>query len=190
MVSKLYWATLHRELGKLAMDVLGAEAEILRGAPVRALAPPAALPLQPRRHHLRGLQRDPEEHHRRAGARPAARAERVQMIPSMPAGPRPPPGKTVLVTAAAGTGIGFAAAKRCAEEGAAVVLSDVHERRLGEAAEKLEAVLGRRPPTIRCDVDGRGRRPPHVRRRRVGARAPRRPREQRRPRGDRERGRR
>ncbi len=28
MVSKLYWATWHRNLGKLAMDVLGAEAEI------------------------------------------------------------------------------------------------------------------------------------------------------------------
>ena len=35
-------------------------------------------------------------------------------------------GKTVLVTAAAGTGIGFAAAQRCAEEGARVVLSDAH----------------------------------------------------------------
>ena len=41
----------------------------------------------------------------------------------------------VVVTAAAGTGIGFAAAKRCAEEGAVVVISDAHERRLGEAAD-------------------------------------------------------
>jgi 3-oxoacyl-[acyl-carrier protein] reductase len=65
----------------------------------------------------------------------------------MPAAPPSPPeypaahgllaGKTVLVTAAAGTGIGFAAAKRCVEEGARVVLSDAHERRLGEAAEQL-----------------------------------------------------
>ena len=38
-------------------------------------------------------------------------------------------GKTVLVTAAAGTGIGFATAKRCVEEGAQVVISDKHERR-------------------------------------------------------------
>ena len=44
-------------------------------------------------------------------------------------------GKTVLVTAAAGTGIGFATAKRCVEEGARVVVSDIHERRLGEAAD-------------------------------------------------------
>jgi 3-oxoacyl-[acyl-carrier protein] reductase len=61
-------------------------------------------------------------------------------------------GKTVLVTAAAGTGIGFATAKRCAEEGAVVVLSDRHERRLGEAAEQLEEVTGARPATAVCDV--------------------------------------
>jgi 3-oxoacyl-[acyl-carrier protein] reductase len=61
-------------------------------------------------------------------------------------------GKAVLVTAAAGTGIGFATAKRCAEEGAVVVLSDQHERRLGEAAEQLEGVVGTRPATVVCDV--------------------------------------
>jgi 3-oxoacyl-[acyl-carrier protein] reductase len=61
-------------------------------------------------------------------------------------------GKTVLVTAAAGTGIGFATAKRCAEEGAVVVLSDQHERRLGEAAEELESVAGTPPATVVCDV--------------------------------------
>ncbi len=49
-------------------------------------------------------------------------------------------GKAVLVTAAAGTGIGFATAKRCLEEGADVFISDIHERRLGEAVEKLKAV--------------------------------------------------
>jgi 3-oxoacyl-[acyl-carrier protein] reductase len=61
-------------------------------------------------------------------------------------------GKSVLVTAAAGTGIGFATAKRCAEEGAVVVLSDQHEGRLGEAAERLEDVMGARPTTAVCDV--------------------------------------
>jgi 3-oxoacyl-[acyl-carrier protein] reductase len=60
-------------------------------------------------------------------------------------------GKTVLVTAAAGTGIGFATAKRCVEEGATVVISDRHERRLGEAADAL-AELGRRPLAVPCDV--------------------------------------
>jgi 3-oxoacyl-[acyl-carrier protein] reductase len=59
-------------------------------------------------------------------------------------------GKAVLVTAAAGTGIGFATAKRCLEEGATVVLSDAHERRLAEAADEL-GVEG-----IVCDVTDEG----------------------------------
>jgi 3-oxoacyl-[acyl-carrier protein] reductase len=61
-------------------------------------------------------------------------------------------GKSVLVTAAAGTGIGFATARRCAEEGARVMLSDLHERRLGESAAELEKLTGVRPPTHLCDV--------------------------------------
>jgi 3-oxoacyl-[acyl-carrier protein] reductase len=63
-------------------------------------------------------------------------------------------GKSVLVTAAAGTGIGFAAAKRCAEEGARVVLSDAHERRLHQAAEELAKALNtsEKPKVIVCDV--------------------------------------
>jgi len=55
-------------------------------------------------------------------------------------------GKVVVVTAAAGTGIGFATAKKAQEEGATVVVSDWHERRLAESAEAL-GVLG-----VRCDV--------------------------------------
>jgi len=51
-------------------------------------------------------------------------------------------GKRVLVTAAAGTGIGFATAKRCAEEGAIVAISDRHERRLAESADQLAEVMG------------------------------------------------
>jgi 3-oxoacyl-[acyl-carrier protein] reductase len=49
-------------------------------------------------------------------------------------------GKTVLVTAAAGTGIGFATAKRCVEEGARVAITDIHERRLDESARELGAL--------------------------------------------------
>jgi 3-oxoacyl-[acyl-carrier protein] reductase len=56
-------------------------------------------------------------------------------------------GKTVLVTAAAGTGIGFAVAKRAVEEGARVMISDIHERRLAEAAKELGGV-----PSARCNV--------------------------------------
>ena len=52
-------------------------------------------------------------------------------------------GKSVLVTAAAGAGIGFAAAKRCAEEGArALLISDVHERRLNEAVVAIRRETG------------------------------------------------
>ncbi|MCB9727268.1 MAG: SDR family oxidoreductase [Deltaproteobacteria bacterium] len=75
--------------------------------------------------------------------------------------PAPPPypeprgllrGKRVVITAAAGGGIGFAVARRCVEEGATVVISDIHERRLGEAADALEALGGARPLALRCDV--------------------------------------
>ncbi len=77
-----------------------------------------------------------------------------------PAGPAPRPhgshgllaGRTVLVTAAAGTGIGFATARRCAEEGARVVISDRHERRLAEAAAQLAELGGERPLALICDV--------------------------------------
>ncbi len=61
-------------------------------------------------------------------------------------------GKTVLVTAAAGSGIGFATAKRCVEEGARVMISDIHPRRLGEAAEALEKVAGEPIPSRLCNV--------------------------------------
>lgn len=69
----------------------------------------------------------------------------------------PPPhalleAKTVVVTAAAGTGIGFATAKRALEEGARVVVSDHHERRLGEAVEQLSEITGTAPASAVCDV--------------------------------------
>jgi 3-oxoacyl-[acyl-carrier protein] reductase len=80
--------------------------------------------------------------------------------------PSPPPiapsghgllaGKTVVVTAAAGTGIGYAAAKRCLQEGARVLISDQHERRLAEASESLAEIDGKAPPVLRCDVTDEG----------------------------------
>ncbi|MEY2927949.1 MAG: hypothetical protein RL367_2426 [Pseudomonadota bacterium] len=74
------------------------------------------------------------------------------MIPAYPEPRNLLKGKTVVVTAAAGTGIGFAVAKRAAEEGATVLISDFHERRLGEAADKIAAETGQRPATCICDV--------------------------------------
>jgi 3-oxoacyl-[acyl-carrier protein] reductase len=51
--------------------------------------------------------------------------------------------KAVLITAAAGAGIGFAAAVKAAEEGArSVVISDIHEGRLNKSVEKLKADTG------------------------------------------------
>ena len=69
-------------------------------------------------------------------------------------------GRSVVITAAAGAGIGFAAAKRCVEEGARVVISDIHERRLAKAAETLSALAGEPVlgvpcnVTVQADVDG------------------------------------
>ncbi|QYG95611.1 SDR family oxidoreductase [Iamia sp. SCSIO 61187] len=60
--------------------------------------------------------------------------------------------KGVVVTAAAGTGIGSAVARRALEEGARVLISDLHERRLGETADRLEAETGTRPATALCNV--------------------------------------
>lgn len=64
--------------------------------------------------------------------------------------------KTVLVTAAAGTGIGFATAKRCVEEGARVAISDRHERRLAESTEQLAEIAGAPVLPVPCDVTVEG----------------------------------
>jgi 3-oxoacyl-[acyl-carrier protein] reductase len=62
--------------------------------------------------------------------------------------------KVVVITAAAGAGIGAAVARRVLEEGAkGVVLGDTHERRLGEAEETLGQEFGAdRVRTLLCDV--------------------------------------
>ena len=54
--------------------------------------------------------------------------------------------KVVVVTAAAGTGIGSSVARRAVEEGATVVVSDWHERRLAATASDLGV------KAIPCDV--------------------------------------
>jgi len=61
-------------------------------------------------------------------------------------------GKRVVITAAAGTGIGFSAAKRCLEEGATVFISDIHEGRLQKAQDALETETGTRPDFAMCNV--------------------------------------
>jgi len=74
-------------------------------------------------------------------------------VPDYPPGRGLLAGKTVLVTAAAGTGIGFATAKRCVEEGARVAITDIHERRLRESAEELGALGILANVTSQDDVD-------------------------------------
>jgi 3-oxoacyl-[acyl-carrier protein] reductase len=81
-----------------------------------------------------------------------------------PTAPRPAPdepgghsllaGKVALVTAAAGTGIGSATARRFLQEGATVVVSDAHERRLAETVEALTGLTadGKPPLGVACDV--------------------------------------
>src|SRR5258708_37127979 len=60
----------------------------------------------------------------------------------------PPPGhdllagKAVVLTAAAGTGIGGAAARRCLDEGASLALSDAHAARLAATQDELAARYG------------------------------------------------
>jgi 3-oxoacyl-[acyl-carrier protein] reductase len=62
-------------------------------------------------------------------------------------------GKVVVITAAAGTGIGSATARRCLDEGAQVVLSDHHERRLAQIRDELAAAHGTGQVwSVPCDV--------------------------------------
>jgi 3-oxoacyl-[acyl-carrier protein] reductase len=72
--------------------------------------------------------------------------------PTPPEGHRLLDGKVVVITAAAGTGIGSAAARRCLEEGAEVVISDQHTRRLGETRAELAAAHSGRVWSVPCDV--------------------------------------
>ncbi|MEI6252855.1 MAG: (5R,7aS)-5-hydroxy-7a-methyl-1-oxo-2,3,5,6,7,7a-hexahydro-1H-indene-carboxyl-CoA reductase [Mycobacteriaceae bacterium] len=61
-------------------------------------------------------------------------------------------GRVVVVTAAAGTGIGSATARRALLEGADVMISDHHERRLGETRDALSALGLGRVESVVCDV--------------------------------------
>ena len=78
-------------------------------------------------------------------------------MPKLPTPDYVPPhdllkGKTVLMTAAAGAGIGFATAQRCAEEGAQLFISDIHEQRTAAAAEKLAEISGKPCGYRLCNV--------------------------------------
>ena len=72
--------------------------------------------------------------------------------PAYPPGHELLAGKVAVVTAAAGTGIGQATARRALDEGAQVVLSDAHERRLRETVDQLAAAYPGRVAGVTCDV--------------------------------------
>jgi 3-oxoacyl-[acyl-carrier protein] reductase len=81
--------------------------------------------------------------------------------PGSPEPPRPPAppagrellaGKVVVITAAAGAGIGAATARRCLDEGALVAISDQHEPRLAALAAELQEAGGDRVWSQPCDV--------------------------------------
>ncbi|WP_371550240.1 SDR family oxidoreductase [Streptomyces sp. NBC_00554] len=62
-------------------------------------------------------------------------------------------GRTAVITAAAGAGIGGATARRFLEEGARVLIGDAHARRLKESAEALAAEFGASSvASLPCDV--------------------------------------
>jgi 3-oxoacyl-[acyl-carrier protein] reductase len=62
-------------------------------------------------------------------------------------------GRTAVITAAAGAGIGGATARRFLEEGARVLISDAHIRRLKEYEEELAAEFGEQAVgALPCDV--------------------------------------
>jgi 3-oxoacyl-[acyl-carrier protein] reductase len=86
----------------------------------------------------------------------------VTVTPGAPPGGRPPQtppggrdllaGKVVVITAAAGAGIGSATARRCLDEGASVAVSDRHEARLSEIHDELDEAHPGRVWSAPCDV--------------------------------------
>src|SRR6266849_5496778 len=112
----------------------------------------ARRPSRKARKHERAPEQPPSRPAASVAQRPGAAGARSGSMSGYPEGHQLLEGKTVLITAAAGTGIGFATAKRCVEEGARIAISDVHERRLGEAADALAEIGGERPVAVVGDV--------------------------------------
>ena len=61
-------------------------------------------------------------------------------------------GRTAIVTAAAGAGIGQAVARIFLEEGAQVLITDAHARRVEEVGKQLSEEFGRDVPALEVDV--------------------------------------
>ncbi len=76
----------------------------------------------------------------------------VHVTATPPAGRDLLAGKVVVITAAAGTGIGSATARRCLDEGASVAVSDRHQARLAEIHDELTEAHSGRVWSAPCDV--------------------------------------
>ena len=73
------------------------------------------------------------------------------MNPQYPEGRNLFKDQNILITAAAGSGIGFSTAKRFLEEGANIFISDIHQGRLDEASKLHRAGRqGTLPRPDRC----------------------------------------
>ncbi|CAM5298183.1 hypothetical protein SALBM135S_02891 [Streptomyces alboniger] len=84
---------------------------------------------------------------------PDAPAGRTPDAPARPSGHALLAGRTAVITAAAGAGIGGATARRFLEEGARIVLGDAHPRRTKESVAALAEEFGAdRVDGIPCDV--------------------------------------
>ena len=59
MIYKLYWSSWHRNLGKLAMDVLGPEAELIESGPYELNKLQSLFSVYPSGYDLRWYQSDP-----------------------------------------------------------------------------------------------------------------------------------
>src|SRR5689334_8715725 len=101
----------------------------------------AHVSVHPCGHDLRRVERSAAQYHLRARARTSSRGS---LMPDLSVAPQPVSGhglltgRAAVITAAAGTGIGSATARRLLAEGADVVVSDWHERRLGETEVELK----------------------------------------------------
>ena len=174
MITKLFWATWHRDLGELAMDVLGAEADLTAQDSDEPYDPTLLQRLflfsradtiyggsnQIQRNIIgeRALGLPPRAQGRPDRPPPIDRRPDIRDRPDYVPGHGLLAGKTVVVTAAAGTGIGSAVARKALEEGATVLISDApraparRDRRRSSAEE-----TGTRPATQLCNVTVRGR---------------------------------
>ena len=146
---KILWSRWHQGLGELAMEILGASSMVdSRGdrPPRYDLDDWQRLFLFTRAETIYG---GSDEIQRNIIATRALGLPRAREPVN---GHHLLEGKVVVITAAAGTGIGGAAARRCLEEGAQVVISDQHHQRLAATRAELAQAHGDRVWSQPCDV--------------------------------------